>query len=152
MAPSRFRTERCSMRFQRTILLSGVLLLMGAPAPAQQAQPQGAPTVIRTETKLVLVDVVVTGKKGGYVEDLELKNFKVWEDNKEQQLKTFSFGADPKAPGGQQRYIVLFFDNSTMGMAEQMQARQAAARFIESNAGPDRLIACLLYTSPSPRD
>src|SRR5450759_6036360 len=134
------------MRFQRTILLSGVLLLMGAPAPAQEAQPQGAPTVIRTETKLVLVDVVVTGKKGVYVEDLELKNFKVWEDNKEQQLKTFSFGADPKAPGGQQRYIVLFFDNSTMAMGEQVQARQAAARFIESNAGPDRLMAVVNFT------
>jgi hypothetical protein len=56
--------------------------------------------VIRTETKLVLVDVVVTGKKGAYVEDLELKDFKVWEDNKEQVLKTFSSGADPKGPAG----------------------------------------------------
>ena len=137
------------MRFQRTMVLSGILLLAGAAAPAQQAQqaqPQSAPTVIRTETKLVLVDVVVTGKKGAYVEDLELKNFKVWEDNKEQQLKTFSFGADPKSPGGQQRYIVLFFDNSTMAMGEQVQARQAAARFIESNAGPDRLIAVANFT------
>src|ERR1039457_6493329 len=134
------------MRFQRTILLSGFLLLAGAASRAQEAQPQGEPTVIRTETRLVLVDVVVTGKKGAYVEDLELKNFKVWEDNKEQQLKTFSFGADPKAPGGQQRYIVLFFDNSTMAMAEQMQARQAATKFIESNAGPDRLIAVVNFT------
>ncbi|MCX6627043.1 MAG: VWA domain-containing protein, partial [Candidatus Solibacter sp.] len=134
------------MRFQRTILLSGVLLLAGALAPAQQAQPQGAPPVIRTETKLVLVDVVVTGKKGVYVEDLELKNFKVWEDNKEQQLKTFSSGADPNGPAGQKRYIVLFFDNSTMAVGEQAQARQAAARFIESNAGPDRLIAVVNFT------
>ena len=134
------------MRFQRTILLSGVLLLAAAAARAQEAQPQGTPTVIRTETKLVLVDVVVTGKKNAYVEDLQLKDFKVWEDNKEQQLKTFSFGADPNAPGGQQRYIVLFFDNSTMGMGEQMQARQAAARFIESNAGPDRLMAVVNFT------
>src|ERR1035438_8902327 len=146
MAPSRFRTKRCSMRFQRTILLSGVLLLAAAAARAQEAQPQGTPTVIRTETKLVLVDVVVTGKKNAYVEDLQLKDFKVWEDNKEQQLKTFSFGADPNAPGGQQRYIVLFFDNSTMGMGEQVQARQAAARFIESNAGPDRLMAVVNFT------
>src|SRR5450759_1616120 len=135
------------MRFQRTMLLSGVLLLAGAAAPAQQAQPQSAPPVIRTETKLVLVDVVVTGKKGVYVEDLELKNFKVWEDNKEQQLKTFSFGADPNGPGGQKRYIVLFFDNSTMLVGEQVQARQAAARFIESNAGPDRLIAVVNFTN-----
>jgi VWFA-related protein len=134
------------MRFQRTILLSGVLLLAAAASPAQEAQPPAPPTVIRTETKLVLVDVVVTGKKGAYVEDLELKNFKVWEDNKEQVLKTFSSGADPKGPAGQQRYIVLFFDNSTMGMGEQMQARQAAAHFIESNAGPDRLMAVVNFT------
>ena len=134
------------MRVQRTMLWSVVVLLAGAAAPAQQAQPQAAPTVIRSETKLVLVDVVVTGKKGAYVEDLEMKNFKVWEDNKEQQLKTFSFGADPNSPTGQKRYIVLFFDNSTMGFGEQAQARQAAARFIESNAGPDRLIAVVNYT------
>jgi VWFA-related protein len=130
------------MRFQRTIRLSGILLLAAAASPAQQAPA----TVIRTETKLVLVDVVVTGKKGAYVEDLELKDFKVWEDNKEQELKTFSSGADPKGPAGQQRYIVLFFDNSTMGLGEQMQARQAASRFIESNAGPDRLMAVVNFT------
>src|SRR5450759_557513 len=134
------------MRFQRTILLSGVILLAAAASPAQQAQPPAPPTVIRTETKLVLVDVVVTGKKGAYVEDLELKNFKVWEDNKEQVLKTFSSGADPNGPGGQKRYIVLFFDNSTMAIGEQVQARQAAARFIESNAGPDRLMAVANFT------
>jgi hypothetical protein len=45
-----------------------------APAPGQP------PTVIKTETKLVLVDVVVQNKKG-YVEDLALKDFRVWEDN-----------------------------------------------------------------------
>ena len=88
------------MRFQRTILLSVVLLAAALAAQAQEAQPAAPPTVIKTETRLVLVDVVVTGKKGAYVEDLELKNFKVWEDNKEQQLKTFSFGADPKGPAG----------------------------------------------------
>ena len=79
------------MRLQSTIRLSAALTLAAAAAFAQQ------PPVIRTETKLVLVDVVVTGKKGVYVEDLEMKNFKVWEDNKEQQLKTFSTGSDPNA-------------------------------------------------------
>ena len=133
------------MRFQGTMVWSVVVLLAGAVAPAQQVQPQAAPTVIRSETKLVLVDVVVTGKKGVYVEDLEMKNFKVWEDNKEQQLKTFSFGADPNGPGGQKRYIVLFFDNSTMAVGEQVQARQAAAKFIESNAGPNRLMAVVNF-------
>ncbi|MEO8371557.1 MAG: VWA domain-containing protein [Candidatus Solibacter sp.] len=128
------------MRFKSTIRLSIAMTLAAAAAFAQ------APPVIRTETKLVLVDVVVTGKKGVYVEDLELKNFKVWEDNKEQQLKTFSTGSDPNGPGGNKRYIVLFFDNSTMTMGEQVQARQAAGKFIESNAGPDRLMAIVNFT------
>ena len=39
------------------------------------------------------MDAVVTDKKGAYVHDLEAKDFKVWEDNKEQQIKSFSFEA-----------------------------------------------------------
>ena len=81
------------MRLQSKIRLSAALILAAAAAFAQQ------PPVIRSETKLVLVDVVVTGKKGVYVEDLELKNFKVWEDNKEQQLKTSPPAATPTVPG-----------------------------------------------------
>jgi len=125
------------MQFKSTIAVSGFLLL----AAAAMAQQPAEPTVIRTETKMVLVDVVVTGKKGVYVDDLEMKNFRVWEDNKEQQVKSFSTGSDPNSPFGQKRYIMLFFDNSTMSAGEQVQARQAATKFIESNAGPDRLMA-----------
>jgi len=44
------------------------------------------------------VDVVATNKKGQYIDDLTQKNFKVWEDNKEQPIKTFSYGPDPSAP------------------------------------------------------
>jgi VWFA-related protein len=110
-----------------------------APAPAQP------PTVIKTETKLVLVDVVVANKKGQYVEDLALKDFRVWEDNKEQQLKTFSFGPDPSGPDSGKRYIVLFFDSMTLTPTELIQARLAAQKFIESNAGADRLVAVASY-------
>jgi len=54
-----------------------------APLIAQQTQQasQGQtapPTVIKTETREVLVDVVVTDKKSNYLPDLEMKDFKVW--------------------------------------------------------------------------
>src|ERR1700678_2564509 len=71
---------------------------------SQQAQPQEgaaeqAPTqAIKTETREVRVDVVVTDKKGDYVTDLTQKEFKVYEDNKEQSIINFSFGADPRGP------------------------------------------------------
>ena len=59
----------------------GILLGLVAASPAQQDKPdkpEDNGTVIRTETRVVLVDAVVTDKKGGYVRDLTKKDFKVW--------------------------------------------------------------------------
>lgn len=126
-----------------------LLLLACIFAPAQQPKPDATPdsgAVIRTETKVVLVDTVVTDKKGNYVRNLTAKDFKVWEDNKEQTIKSFTFESDPNSPANsQRRYIVLFFDNSTMDPANQAQARQAAAKFIDSNGGPNRMMAIVNY-------
>jgi VWFA-related protein len=132
--------------FRKTCALS-VLLGFGAGlAAAQQATPVDSGSVIRTETRLVLVDAVVTDKKGGYVRDLTVKDFKVWEDNKEQSVKNFSFEADPASPSNlQSRYLVLFFDNTTLDYANQAQARQAASQFIDANAGPNRMMAIVNY-------
>src|SRR5437667_4680475 len=89
-----------------------------------------------------LVDSVVTDKKGNYIRDLTQNDFKVFEDNKEQQVSTFSTGADAASQAnGQRRYLILFFDNSTMAAPDQIQAGSAAKKFIEANAGPDRLMA-----------
>jgi VWFA-related protein len=114
-------------------------------APAQQPDttaPSNDASVIRVETRLVQVDTVVTDKKGNYLRDLTVKDFKVWEDNKEQTITKFSFEEDTGVqPNGQKHYLVLFFDNSTMDIGDQAQARQAAAQFIDANAGPNRLIA-----------
>ena len=50
-------------------------------------------------------------------------------DGRKQPIKSFYFEADPKSPlATQKRYIVLFFDNSSMNLGDQMQARQAAAK------------------------
>src|SRR5258708_18158620 len=141
MEPWRFRIERCRVNLQRLTQFSA-LALMAASAWAQEpAQPPAQPrTVIRTETKLVLVDVVATNKKGQYIDDLTQKNFKVWEDNKEQPIKSFSYGPDPSAPDAGKRYLVLYFDSNTLTATELGQARIAAQHFIESTSGPDRLM------------
>src|SRR6478672_6655137 len=123
-----------------------ILFVVAWGAAAQQpanAPAAGAPgTIFRSETRLVPVDVVVQDKKGNYIHDLEQKDFKIWEDNKEQAIKNFSFEADPASPLAQQKkYLVLFFDLSSMNMGDQIQARQAAGKFIDANAGPNRLMA-----------
>jgi VWFA-related protein len=113
------------------------------PAPANEQATATAPVpVIKTESRIVLVDAVVTDKKGNYIQDVQQQEFKVYEDNKEQAITSFSFGSDPGVQEkGQKRYMVLFFDNSSMDKADQIQARKAAGTFIEKTAGPDRMMA-----------
>jgi VWFA-related protein len=147
--------------FRRTIRLAAWLAAAGVicalpvalrgqeqPAPPPAQAPAASPAeqqpvvVIKKESKLVLVDAVVADKKGNYVRDLTQNDFKVFEDNKEQPVSTFSTGADVATQAnGQRRYLILFFDNSTMAAPEQIQARSAAAKFIAANAAPDRLMA-----------
>jgi len=120
-----------------------------APAqPTAQQQPTAdtsaaaQATVFKAQTKLVLVDSIVTDKKGNYIRDLTQKNFRVWEDNKEQEVKSFSYESGTASPNNPaKRYLVLFFDNSTMEFSDQAYARQAATKFIDANAGPNRLMA-----------
>src|SRR5579864_569345 len=145
------------MRVRRLVFFVAVICVasgwlnwrQAVPVSAAQAQQQPATNtsgtgVIRVETRLVLVDSVVTDKKGNYVRDLTSKEFKVWEDNKEQAITTFSFEEDSASPAkNQKRYMVLFFDNSTMDVGDQVRARHAAAQFIDANAGPNRLIAII---------
>src|SRR6202521_439034 len=137
--------------YERRIRMAAWLaigLLCVTPAPSRaQGQPappaeQGSGVVIKKESKLVLVDAVVTDKKGTYVRDLTQHDFKVFEDNKEQAVSAFSMGADAATQGnGQRRDLILFFDNSTMAAPEQIQARGAATKLIEANAGPDGMMA-----------
>ena len=121
-----------------------------APAGAQNpspSAPQTVPGVITAETNLVLVDVIATDKKGNYLKDLDKKEFHVFEDNAEQAISSFSRESDiqPNAPG-RQRYMVLFFDDSTMSPALQIQARQAAGKFVEGTASSNRMMAVVDFT------
>src|SRR5216683_6631334 len=118
----------------------------GPPAATEQQPMQVGPT-IKKESRLVLVDTVVTDKKGKYLHDLTKNDFRVFEDNKEQTVVSFSSGADAATPQNPQKhYLVVFFDNSSMALPDQISARGAAAKFIESNAAPDHLMAVVEFT------
>src|SRR5277367_5534660 len=117
-----------------------------SPAPAGQTAPPGAP-VIRAESRVVRVDVVVTDKKGNYIHDLTAKDFHVFDNNKEEPIINFSYGSTSSPSGApDRRYMVLFFDDSTMDLGDQARARAAAGKFIDANAGPDRVMAVVDFT------
>lgn len=119
------------------------LLCLAAAAAPLLAQDN----IIRTESRVVLVDAVVTDKKGHYVRDLKQSAFRVWEDNKEQTITSFTFESDAKSPANDRKhYLVLFFDNSTSSPQDQFAARAAAIRFIDANAAKNRLMAVVEYS------
>lgn len=150
------KTKQCGFHLFSRVLagLSAVCLCAFALSARAQAPPAAAPApptaanapitgpVIKTESKLVLVDAVVTDKKGNYVHDLKQSDFKVFEDNKEQPVSTFSFGADTAIQAkGQKHYLILFFDNASMQAPDQIQARGAASKFIEASGDTDTMMA-----------
>ena len=128
--------------------LAAGLTIWAAAATGGAPQNQAAPpaeqtgTVLKAEARLVLVDAVVTDKKGAYVHDLTVKDFRVYEDNKEQKITSFAFEADPAIQNPQPHYMILFFDDLSMpAPIDQANARQAAAKFVEKNASPTTMIA-----------
>jgi len=110
-------------------------------ATALWAQQSG---VIKTETRVVLVDTIVTGKNGESVSDLTSKDFKVWEDNKEQTLTgvTLETASSANAPT---RYLVLFFDSAAIQSGDSIQVQRSVSSFIDANVGPNRLISLVDY-------
>ena len=103
---------------------------------------------IRVQTREVLVDAVVTDKKGTYIHGLAASDFHVLEDGKDQKVTSVSFLADPartKEGSDQTRYMVLFFANSAMNTGNQMDARRAATKFIDTNMAPGRKLAVVEF-------
>ncbi|MBZ5633467.1 MAG: VWA domain-containing protein [Acidobacteriia bacterium] len=133
----------------RSILLFATALCLGCGTATAQSSKNNAPAdagnVIRTETKLVLVDAVVTDKKGNYIRDLTAKDFRVWEDKTEQTVKSFSLEGGEPSPGAQKQYLVFFFDVTSMSVPDQTLARQAAGRFASASFGPNRMMAVADY-------
>lgn len=133
---------RCSAPLATLVSLTALLL----PIPAQEtAAPARA--VIRTESRLVLVDAVVRDKKGKLVRDLGLGDFRVWDDGKEQAVTSFSLESAGAAPGkAQKHYLLLLFDNSFGAHTDLIAARRDAAKFISAWAGPDRYMAAANFS------
>jgi VWFA-related protein len=134
------------VQYCHVTVLAGALAVASLFAQTPQTggneqAPAGSVPVIKAETRVVLVDAVVTGKDGAYVTDLTEKDFRVLEDNKEQAIQSFSLEQEASAPSSQKRYLILFFDNSTLAPDEQIRARAAVEKFIDANTGGNLAMA-----------
>jgi VWFA-related protein len=131
---------------------AAVLRLLGPPAflcMALAQQTAAQPVVIRTETRLVQVDAIVRDKKGKIMSDLGARDFRLWEDGKEQPITRFSLeeADSPREPEPQ--YMAFLFDSSgvppLMRIAADKAARQDVADFAGAYAGPGRYMAVMTF-------
>ena len=84
---------------------------------------------IRVDKNLVLVPVAVTTQLGQYVTGLDKENFKLFENNVEQEIESFTSEDAPMSVG-------LVFDTSGSMGNKLQRSRQAVAEFMKS-ANPE---------------
>ena len=128
------------MMSSRYFLLPGAVVLLMAGSGSLHAQTPPPETTLRAETRLVLVDAVVTDKKGKAARDLTQNNFKLWEDGKEQKITGFSLESAGVSPErSKKHYIAMFFDTTTSGQTGLAIYRQESMRFVDGFATPGSL-------------
>ncbi|HVX65996.1 MAG TPA: VWA domain-containing protein, partial [Bryobacteraceae bacterium] len=150
-------------------------LIIAAVAIAAFAQEGGV--TFRASSNLVIVDVSVRDSSGKEISDLKKPDFTILEDGKPQTLAVFEFqklgtealpAVEPAAvpaapsperknafvssPAGQIRYqdrrlMVLFFDLSSMAIAEQARARDSALKFLSQHMTASDLVAVMTFSA-----
>jgi VWFA-related protein len=121
----------------------------------QKRSEQKSQTVLRVETELVQIDIVVADKKGNLVRDLRREDFELFEDGKRQQITHFAAGTSVKpatwlraerrstAPNGNDakaaststevragRYIVVAVDDFHLAPENLLIAKRVLHRFV----------------------
>ncbi len=76
------------MRYFVVSLLGVCIALAQTPAPPPQADPGGQP--IRVQVNEVIVPITVTDEKGRFVSNLDRKDFKIFDEGKEQNIQFFT--------------------------------------------------------------
>lgn len=160
---------------------SAIIPVQGSSLPQTAAQPsQSSPAkgtgedlqanvasapqvVVRSTTRLVVVDVVATDHKDSVVDDLEEKDFSLLEDGQEQKISVFAFQHPVPAAAASQRFPelppnmftnfpryreggalnVVLLDGLNTSLQNQAYARQQMVKFLEK-LPTDRPIA--VYT------
>ena len=110
-----------------------------ASATSSRGEEVGENDVIRVDTHLITVPVVVRDQQGRQVTGLTASAFQLYEDGQPQRVATFATSDKPFE-------IALFLDTSGSTSAEIALIRGAANAFIESLRPGDR-VAILSFTT-----
>jgi len=102
-------------------------------------------TVIKKESKQVLVDVIVTDKKGKYVRDLAQGDFKVYETIRTGADELSAGTSQTPGPNSNQKHYRALLRQFFHGNAGPDVRAPCSDAFIDANAGPNNLMAVVEF-------
>lgn len=105
------------------------------PQPVAQSAPAAEPEgdVIKVDTDLVSIPISVYDRNGIYVSGLQQKDFKIFEDGKEQQIAYFSKVDQPFT-------VILMLDTSPSTTYKIEEIRAAARSFVDQLKPEDKVL------------
>ena len=115
--------------------------IAGSPSAEREEVSEG--DVVRVDTQLITVPVVVRDQEGRPVAGLTASAFELYEDNRPQRVTTFATSDAPFE-------VALLLDTSGSTRAEIALIRRAAEAFVESLRPRDR-VAILSFTTTDTR-
>lgn len=145
--------------------LLAVALTTSLLTPTVAQEPTKQKDVVRIDTNLVQIDVVVTDKNGKQVPDLKPEDFEVSEDGKKRQVTHFSYISTAKSAATEadpesnkiadavkpsplkrdqvRRTVALVIDDLGLSFESYSYARQALVKFVDEQMQPNDLVAVL---------
>jgi VWFA-related protein len=159
-----FRTLFRKARLHVAVVTGLVLNLAGGVAVVNGQQPTAdVPTItIRANTRLVMVDVVVTDKKGQPVTDLKAQDFVIEENGKKQPIGVFTppgvlqSAAQPLPPGlmsNRPEYLrpagvatVLLLDAANSNFKDQAYGRYQMLKYVADQLDSGAPMAVMTLT------
>jgi VWFA-related protein len=131
--------------------------------PKEKEQKKQDEPLLRIETELVQIDLVVTDKGGKLVRDLKREDFELYEDGKKQEITHFAIGTsaqparwlafEKKKPEEKSapattpvevqagRYIVIAVDDFHIEPANLINAKRTLQRFVNTQMAPGDQVA-----------
>jgi VWFA-related protein len=113
------------------LLLTWALIVLSFSSALAQQEP--ADEVLRFETNLISVPVIVSDRSGHYVPGLQLQNFTLFDNNVEQKITFFDAAEEPLN-------VVLLLDTSRSTRGVLADIKSAARDFLRALRPKDRAI------------
>jgi VWFA-related protein len=108
-------------------ILFGFFAILGRPA-TQDTNP----STISVSVNLVKVPISVFDERGNLVTDLRSDDFRIWEDQASQKIRSFGLDRNPVS-------VVLLVDTSMSGKTELKKIKEAAEDFADALSEDDRI-------------